>query len=73
MGRQLKMPGYKVWKNLCSNNSFQPVDSSVDKVNKTLYGYIIVNSKQEINDFVLFKMNNFLGLVVIWTCYQEVF
>lgn len=37
LGRQMKIPGYKVWKNVCSSGSFQSVDQGVDKINKTLY------------------------------------
>jgi len=40
LGRQMKIPGYKVWKNVCSSRSFQSVDQGVDKINKTLYRYI---------------------------------
>lgn len=40
LGRQMKIPGYKVWKNVCSSGSFQSVDQGVDKINKTLYRYI---------------------------------
>ncbi|VVC36103.1 Hypothetical protein CINCED_3A021410 [Cinara cedri] len=37
LGRQLKIPSYKIWKNVCSNGSFQSENESLDKLNKTLY------------------------------------
>jgi len=41
LGRQMKIPGYKVWKNVCSSGSFiESDDQGVDKINKTLYRYI---------------------------------
>lgn len=40
LGREMKIPGYKVWKNVCSSGSFQSYDQGVDKINKTLYRYI---------------------------------
>lgn len=40
LGRQMKIPGYKIWKNVCSSGSFQSDDKGVDKINKTLYRYI---------------------------------
>lgn len=39
LGRQMKIPGYKVWKNVCSSGPFQSDDQGVDKINKTLYRY----------------------------------
>lgn len=41
LGRQMKIPGYRVWKNVCSSGSFvESDDQGVDKINKTLYRYI---------------------------------
>jgi len=36
----MKIPGYKVWKNVCSSGSLESDDQGVDKINKTLYRYI---------------------------------
>lgn len=40
LGRQIKIPGYKIWKNVCSSGSFQSENQSLDKLNKTLYKYV---------------------------------
>lgn len=51
LGRQMKIPGYKIWKNVCSSGSFQSDDHGVDKINKTLYRYIR-------NQYLFLKFNN---------------
>lgn len=43
LGRQLKIPSYKVWKNLCSSGSIQSENQAIDKANKTLYRYLYLN------------------------------
>lgn len=40
LGRQMKIPGYKVWKNVCSSGSLDSDDQGVEKINNTLYRYI---------------------------------
>lgn len=43
LGRQMKIPGYKVWKNLCTSGSSQSENKAVDEINQTLYRYIKLN------------------------------
>lgn len=43
LGRQIKIPSYKVWKNVCSNGFIQSENQAIDKANKTLYRYLYLN------------------------------
>jgi len=43
LGRRIKIPGYKIWKNICSDGYLQTENEAVENANKTLYGYIQID------------------------------
>lgn len=43
LARQMKIPSYKSWKNMCSVGSLRTENEAIDVINKTLYRYYIVN------------------------------